>query len=195
MEVQKAFRIAKREWENIGSSLILCGDIGALDLKDMNGGSERLSLYRDIVEMESKFPTCSYSSKEAARVFTVLASEAGERLGLKGEIAKSFSSGYSLVRTGWYDLNSSPEKYHLIKQMFFLKLFFPFGGYSTGWDFESPTAQKKLKLIFDTFALWQEDPASFIRDFVEYGFYLEPRWYGLPLTAGSPSRYFITSSG
>jgi hypothetical protein len=100
MEVQKAFQLAKREWKNIGSSLILCGDVGVLDFKDMNGGSGRLSLYRDMVEMENKFPKYGYSSKEAARVFTVLASNAGERLGLKGEFAKSFSSGYSLVRTG-----------------------------------------------------------------------------------------------
>ncbi|HSE83060.1 MAG TPA: hypothetical protein VLB01_00765 [Thermodesulfobacteriota bacterium] len=195
MEVQKAFHLAKREWKNIGSSLILCGDVGDLDFKGIYNGSERLSLYRDIVEMEDKFPKYGYSSKEAARVFDVLALNAGERLGLKGEFAKSFSSGYSLVRTGWYDLNSSPEKYHLIKQMFFLKLFFPFGGYSTTWDFESPTVLKKLELIFDTFFIWQKDPTRFVKDFVEYRFQLEPLWYGLPVAGGSPSRHFINSFG
>lgn len=195
MEVQKVLRLAKREWENIGSSLILCGDVGTIDFKDINGGSELLSLYRDIVEMESKFPKYGYSSKEAARVFAMLASKAGEKLGLDGEFTRSFSSGYGLVRTGLYDLNSSPEKYHLIKQMFFLKLFFPFGGYCTGWDFNSPTVQKKLKLVFDTFVIWQKDPASFVRDFVEYRFQLEPLWYRLTLTSDSPSRYFVTSFG
>lgn len=181
-QIQKTFQIMKREWENIRLSLRMCGDIGEFDSSDfVNGGSECLSLFRNITEMEHKLPGYGYSTCQAAYVFSTLASKAGERLGLKGEFVQAFGGGYSWVRTGWFDLDGSIEEHHLIKRMLFLKLFSPFGGDFTSWDFRSPVANTKLKLVFNTFIEWQSDPKSYSHDIREYGTQIGRIRHGLSL--------------
>src|ERR687887_149097 len=75
----------------------------------------------------------------------------------KDEFTKTFGGGYSCVRTGWFYLNGDIEKHHIIKHLFFYKLFFPLGGDFT-WDFNSPVVKSKLKVVFSKFAEWQEAP-------------------------------------
>lgn len=184
MKIQRAIQIAGREWENIRLSLEMCGDIGEFDPKDfVNNGSDWLSLVRNIKEMEYKYPIYGYFSHQAAYVFNTLALKAGERLGLIDKFATTFGGGYSCVRTGWFfHLNGDIEKHHILKQMFFLKLFSPLGGDFMGWDYKSPIAGTKMKLIFDTFTKWQDNPDSYIQDIREYKTQLEPLWHGLLLS-------------
>jgi hypothetical protein len=172
MEAQRALHIAKREWQNIRLSLQSCGDIGELvgvqlvakfnrraDVEAANFSSQspirisksnKNSLFvRDLIDMDYKLnrlPTYGYFTQEAAHVFVALTAKAGERLGLKGGLAKTFGNGYSLVRTGCLDSNGT-EKQHE-QQMLFFRTFFPVGG-GFNWDFNSPLVKKKLKLIFD----------------------------------------------
>src|SRR5882724_9469332 len=107
MDTQRAVQIAKREWENIRASLEMCGDIGAFSPKDyinINGRfalpSLDLLLVRKLIEMDNKLPSYGYFTQEAAYVFYTLASRAGKRIGLIGRVAKTFGTGYSLIRTG-----------------------------------------------------------------------------------------------
>ena len=132
MEKQRALQIAKREWKNIRLSLQSCGDIGEFFdaglLTKLNRGANlettnfsfpqspiRMSkstkgslLARELIDMDYKLnrlPTYGYFTPEAAHVFTALTSRAVNRLGLRERPAKSFGSGYSLVRTGCLDSN------------------------------------------------------------------------------------------
>lgn len=192
MEIEKAFQLAKREWENIRSSLLMCGDIGEFDSRIFaSNGSDFLLLYRNIVEMERKLSTYGYYTKEAAYVFTALSTMAGKRLGLSDELAQDFGRGYGLVRTGWVgsDYAEKCEDQQLIKQLFFYKLFFPFGAHSNPWDFTSPVVGTKLKLILDTFLIWQYAPRSYVQDVREYGIQIDPIWHGLSLWGEIPEEF------
>ncbi|HSE83886.1 MAG TPA: hypothetical protein VLB01_05010 [Thermodesulfobacteriota bacterium] len=192
MEIERALRLAEREWENIRFSLRMCGDIGAFDLKALNiNGSNSLSLLRNIIEMENKLPVCGYFTKEAASVFAAFATEAGKRLGLSGELAQDFGRGYSLVRTGCVgsECTKKLEDQQLVKQLFFYKMFFPFGAYSGTWDFGSDVVGTKLRLIFDTFMTWQHAPRSYIQDVREYGIQLDSLWHGLSSWGEIPGEF------
>ncbi len=158
MEIQRAIQAAEREWENIRASLEMCGDIGGFDTTNsLNIGlipeSEDSLLVKNLIEMENKFPTHRYLTPAAAYVFTTIASRAAGALGLIGELAQNFGSGYSLIRTGCFSSNRTEE--HRVKQMFFLKLSFPLAG-GFNWKFHSPLVKAKLKSVFDKFVEWQD---------------------------------------
>lgn len=145
MQVQRGIEIATREWRNIRVSLEGYSDIGEFDSrKHVN-----LRLALMLIEMDIKLPTYGYFTQEASNVFTSLASGAAEMLGLKGELAKTFGRGYSWVRTGWVDLEYM-EKSHLVKQIIFFKIFFPFGRDFISWDFNSPAVKTKLKAVLSS---------------------------------------------
>jgi len=157
MEKPKAIRIARREWENIRTSLERCGDIGEFDFRDYpNAGFFLLSrgslLIRNLMEMDKKLPTYGYITPEAAYVFAVLASRSGERIGLIDRIAQTFGSAYSWFRTG-YLLSDGTER-RILNQMGFFDLFFPFI-LNPVWDFDSPAVKIRLKTVFTRFLEWQ----------------------------------------
>jgi hypothetical protein len=175
MEILRAFIIAKREWENIKISLERCGDIGEFDSDHpVNSRLTQLEgsrLVTNLVKMEDRFPSQRYFTPEAAYVFSTLASSAGERLGLVGKLAQTFGKGYSWVRTGWFDLDGV-ENQHVIKQMIFFNLFYPFPEEPT-WEFDSPEVKKKLKTVFENFVKWQDKPSSYALDVKRYRSQLE----------------------
>ncbi len=181
MEILRALQIARREWGNIKASLEMCGDIGEFDSKNCVNSRvihvEGSYLVRNLIEMENKLPTYGYFTPEAAHVFTYLVSMAGERLGLMNELAQTFGSGYSWVRTGSFDLNAV-ERHHVIKQLFFFKIFFPLGGYFK-WDFNSAVAKTKLKAVLYKFSVWQDSPSSYIQDVRDYKDLIEALLLGL----------------
>lgn len=188
MKIEEALQIVEREWLNIRTSLEGCGDIGKFDSNNIinNIGPGWLSLINNIIEMEYKFPNYGYSTRQAAYVFAALASKAGERLGLRDRLSQTFGNGYSWIRTGWFDMNGGMEERYIVKQIFFLKLFFPLGGGDfVGWDFKSPAAMTKMKLVFDTFTEWQNNPWSYVQDIREYGNQIEAIRRGLSLTLNS----------
>lgn len=184
MEILRALQIAKREWGNIRISLERFGDIDEFDSKnyvDSNPNllSEVSLLVRSLIEMDNKLPKQGYFTQEAAYVFTILASRAGERLGLIGRLAQTFGRGYSWVRTGWFDPYGI-EEHQIIKQLFFMKVFFPLGGYFN-WHFDSPEVKTKLRAILHMFAGWQDNPRRYIDDVRRHRDQLEPLWSGLSL--------------
>jgi hypothetical protein len=165
MEIQRAIEVAKREWDNIRVSLDMCGDIGEFDSKSqINIGftlSENLLLIRNLIDMDNKFSTHRYLTPEAAYVFTVVVSRAAEALGITGELGQNFGSGYSLIRTGCFISSGTEEE--RIKQMAFLKLFFPIrGGFN--WKFHSPLVKARLKSVFDKFVEWQSATGIYIKN-------------------------------
>ncbi|HEX3035157.1 MAG TPA: hypothetical protein VHT73_08490 [Thermodesulfobacteriota bacterium] len=189
MEIQRAFQIATREWENIKLSLSMCGDIGEFNFIDfVNNGSECLSFLRNTIEMENKFPAYRYLTPEAAYVFTILASKAAERLGLRGGLAQEFGNGYSWVRTGRFDLkgiDANNGREYIIKQLFFFRLFFPLGGDFT-WDFNSQVVKVKLKVVSGKFTEWQDAPRNYVQDVRDYKNQLEQLLFGLSLALDLP---------
>lgn len=189
MEIQRALQIAQREWENIRVSLENCGDIGEFGLENSVCllQVEGLHLIRNLIEMENKLPKSGYFTGEAASIFTNLASIAAERIGFKDNLAQVFGTGYSWVRTGCFNLNSIyvEEPRHIIKQLFFFKLFFPIGG-GFNWDFNSPVIKTKLQLVFHKFITWQNNPGSYIQDLRDYKSQIEPLLRGLALALDVP---------
>ncbi len=189
MTIPRALQIAKREWENIRVSLEKFGDTGEFDSRcyvnrNFNSLSEGSLLVRNLIEMDNKHPTHWYFTQEAAYVFTTLASRAGERLGLITGLAHTFGRGYSWARTGWFDSYGIQEQ-HVIKELFFMKVFFPLGGYLK-WYFDSPEVMTKLRAILYMFAGWQENPRRYIEDVGRYRDQLEPLWRGLSLALDFP---------
>jgi hypothetical protein len=159
MDTQRAIQIARREWENIKVSLEMCGDIGEFSVKDyinINGRfalpSVDITLVRNLIEMDNKFPIYGYFTQEAAYVFSTLASRAGKRIGLIGRVARTFGIGYSLVRTGCLASNSNEKQRN--EQMSFFRFFFR-PGWGSKWDFYSPSIKTRMKLVFDKFSAWQ----------------------------------------
>ncbi|MGE5443488.1 MAG: hypothetical protein ACM3SR_02675 [Ignavibacteriales bacterium] len=194
-EIQRALQIARREWGNIKASLETCGDIGEFHSKnharskpDSRLVSESLILVRNLIRMENKFPTYGYFTQEAAYAFIYLASRAAERLSLKSGMAQIFGRGYSWVRTGWFDPYGIEEQ-HVIKQLFFMKIFFPLGGF-LNWDFNSSAVKTKLRAILHKFVMWQDNPRSYIQDVRNYNADIEPLWQGLSLALDSPEDGF-----
>ncbi|HXG30145.1 MAG TPA: hypothetical protein VNK81_00745 [Thermodesulfobacteriota bacterium] len=182
LNIEKAIQIGEREWENIRTSLEACGDIGEFRITDeITGTSEGSLLTRSIIGMDERFSTHGYFTQEAAFVFKTLASRAGKRLGLPCKLAQDFGSGYSWVRTGWFDTGSMEEKQSIIRQLFFFRIFFPVGGYFD-WDFNSPMVKAKLKLIFSKFVEWQNGSEDYTRDLREYRGQLESLCRGLDST-------------
>lgn len=163
METLEALQIARREWENIRTSLEMCGDIGEFDSENpINSGLtpvEGSLLVKNLIEMEKKLPTYGYLTSEANYVFTILASSAAQRLGLIGRLAQAFGGGYSLARTGC--LNSRGTEKQRLKQMIFFKLFLSLErDLDLRWDFNSTEVKVKLKAIFDKFVQWQDKVLS-----------------------------------
>jgi hypothetical protein len=109
-------------------------------------------------------------------------SVAAERLGLVGGLAETFGNGYSWVRTGWFDLDHA-GKQQVIKQLFFVKIFFPLGGYFK-LDFNSRGSKTKLRAVFNIFIKWQDNPKSFAQDITSHKDQLEPLLFGLFLALG-----------
>ncbi len=187
MLTHNALEIANRQWENIRTSLEECGDIGLFVYEngtpEIDKGS---SLIRSLVEMDSKIPKYSYFTIEAANVFATLASKAGATLGLCESLASKFGCGYSLVRTSCLDQNCVNDvQRHILKQLFFFKIFYPLGGFFD-WDFDSPAEKFKLKLVFQMFKGWQDHPESYQQDLTDFGEQLEPLLRGLTITINRP---------
>lgn len=182
MEIRSVFQIAKREWENVSISLEECGEIGTFDLTHYV--ETRPELIRNLIGMEKKLHTHDYLTREAAYVFTVLGKEAGARLGLGLQMSNTFGSGYSWVRTGWFDLVGLEYDYieqledHLTRKILFFMLFYP-GGEDFGWVFDSPSVVCNLKTIFRRFMSWQEDPYCYERDVKLYETRMETLREGL----------------
>jgi hypothetical protein len=182
LETRAVLQIARREWENIAISLEDCGDFGKLDLEYHIIDSP--DLVKNLIEMENKVHIYDYLTLEAGSVFTELAYKAAERLGLKGSIARSFAGGYSWVRTGWFDLMWTDFKdihdleQHLIKQIFFFKIFFP-KFVDLTWPFDSPSVMENLNAVYNRFVAWQNNPIGYIRDYTFYKEQIEPIWTSL----------------
>ncbi|MER3445550.1 MAG: hypothetical protein C4291_01350 [Candidatus Dadabacteria bacterium] len=175
--LEKALKIARREWANIGLSLELCGDIGEFREEDFMVGiieedviikepiispTKSVSGYaptfypmylvRNLTLMDMKFSDYGYKTVEALYVFIELTIKAVERLGLVGTFSAGFGSGYGYVRTGWIG-----EKGRAEEREIFFKMFFK-GRKNYDWDFNSTWVKERLKLIFDRFMAWQKDP-------------------------------------
>lgn len=189
MKIIEALEIGKREWRNIRVSLEKFGDIGEFDSRnysesDLNLYFEYSPLVSNLIEMENKLPAEGYYTQEAAYVFTTFGWKAGERLGLKSRLAQTFGRGYSWVRTGRFDPYGI-EKHQAIKQLFFMKIFFPLGGYYN-WNFDSLEVKTKLNAILHMFSRWQDNPRVYIEDVRRFKDQLEPLWNGLSLHVNFP---------
>ncbi len=145
----------------------MCGDIG--DFNPENPGISRWlarqeyeGFISNIIEMDKKLSQYGYSTPEALNVFTILASMAAEKLGLKEELAFAFGMGYGFVRTGLV-ANHKLEP----GQILFCKMFYPLG-VNFNWDFDPSLVKIKLKIVFERFRSWQNNPRLYAQDFVQF---------------------------
>ena len=190
MKSEETIRIAKREWENISTSLNEIGDIGELDFGALPGtrfakNYSGLYLVNSLNRLDEGFPEHGYFTPEAAYVYVNLAKIAGKNLGLEDNFAESFGSGYSWARTGFFDLYYVEDHRSVIKQLLFFQTFYPIEG-DFNWRFDSPEAKEKLKRVFDNFKLWQNNPAAYVQGLRAFREKLEPLRRGLSLALGVP---------
>ena len=165
--IDKAIQVIKREWENLRCYLAMCGDIGDFNPEDFGISRWRVEqkyerFISNIIEMDKKLSQYGYSSPEAFTIFTVLASMAAEKLGLKEELASDFGMGYSFVRTGL-------PAFHRLgpRQVLFYKMFYP-SGVSFNWDFDPSLVKTRLKIVFERFMSWQDNPQLYTQDFEQF---------------------------
>lgn len=176
--LERAIQIAKREWENVGTSLKLCGDIGKFDQEDFMIGiieedviirepalspTKSVSFYAptfypmyfvdNLLIMDEKMPEYNYKTIEALYAYIELATKAAERLGLIGIFSMGFGSGYGNVRTGWIAEKGLPEE-----RKFFFNMFFKGQKVDYNWDFHMNSMCERFKEIFDKFIEWQKNP-------------------------------------
>jgi hypothetical protein len=165
--IDKAIQIVEREWENIRCSFEMCGDIGDFNPENPEtprwlAGQDYEGFISNMIEMDKKLSRYAYSTSEASNVFTILASMAAEKLGLDEELAYAFGKGYGFIRTGFVAYNRLEPK-----QILFCKMFYPMG-VSFNRDFDPSSAEIKLKIIFDRFMDWQNNPKLYTQDFAQF---------------------------
>jgi hypothetical protein len=183
-KLEKALKIAKREWENIRISLKLCGDIGEFSEEDFMIGiidedviirepekspTKSVSFYaptfypmyfiKNLISMDEKLEEHGYKTVEALYIFIELATKAAERLGLIGTFSMGFGAGYASVRTGW-----TAEKGLPVERDIFFKMFFKGTRENYDWEFFWTSVGEKLKTIFEKFLAWQNDQALYQRE-------------------------------
>lgn len=177
-ELSEALDIAEREWEKVRTSLELCGDIGEFNKEDFMVGiieedvivrqplrspTKSVSGYsptfypmyfvRNLLLMEDKFSHHNYKTVEALYVFVELTVQAALRLGLEGNFAMGFASGYGNVRTGWIAEKGWPEEREV-----FSSIFFRGRRICHDWEFFWNSTKTSLKKAYDKFKNWQENP-------------------------------------
>lgn len=163
----KIDQIIIREWGGLKCSFELCGDIGYFhfqDLKDVKWlvGEKYEGLVVKITEMEEMRSQYSYASPQAFYVFTVLAILAAQKLGLHNQkLSFAFGMGYGFIRTGVPSDNMLEYE-----QILFYNKFFPLGhARNPGWEFNPCLVKRKLRVVFDKFIDWQNNPQLYKKDF------------------------------
>lgn len=177
-ELNISLKIAEREWNNVRTSLELCGDTGNFCREDFIVGiidediilreplkspTKSVSFYsptyypmyflRNLLVMEDKLPDLGYRSVEAMYVFIELVTKAASRIGLEGNFAMGFGNGYGYVRTGWL-----AEKGWAVERDTFYKQFFEGRKTKYDWEFFWDSIKKRFLTNFNTFKSWQNDP-------------------------------------
>jgi len=177
-ELNQALEIAEREWEKIRLSLEFCGDIGEFDKEDFMVGiieedvivrqplsnpTKSVSGYsptyypmyflKNVLLMEEKFEDMGYNTLEAMYVYIELATIAVSRLGLTGNLAMGFGSGYAYVRTGWIAEKGWPEE-----REFFHSQFFKGRTIDYKWEFFWNSVKERMDGIFKKFSEWKTNP-------------------------------------
>jgi hypothetical protein len=170
--IDKAIQVLRREWENLRCSLEMCGDIGDFNPEDFSISrwtveKEYTGFISTLIEMDERLSQYGYATPEALTVFTVLASTAAEKLGLKEKLTFAFGMGYGFVRTGLV-------VYHRLepRQILFYKIFYPFGAvkfhWDLNWDFDPSLVKIKLKIVYERFMSWQNSPQLYTEDFAQF---------------------------
>ena len=175
--LNEALVIAEREWENVRSSLMNAGDIGAFNKEDfmigvieedviirkpLSSPTKSVSVYdptfypmyfvKNCLAMDEQLAKDGYKTIEALYVFVELATKASERLGLAGSFSMSFGSGYASARSGWI-----AEKGYPLERDLFVKMFFRNRTKNYTWDFYWSSVRENLAEIFSKFQAWQND--------------------------------------
>jgi len=160
------YAVASREWDNIRTSLELCGDIGPFDERLLADGSlddeEREEFMANLADFAETVGEHGYGTLESMDVYCILVRLAARRLGLTGEVATAFANGYSFVRTGW-----GLDTFTSIEQNIFYKMFFQ-SREDYGWEFSSDQIKKRLKEIFDKFMRWEKDRVHYREEIDNY---------------------------
>ena len=177
-DLNKALEIAQREWEYIRISLEFCGDIGDFDKEDFMVGiieedvivrqplsnpTKSVSGYsptfypmyflKNVLLMDEKFEEFGYNTLEAMYVYIELATKAVSRLGLSGNLAMGFGSGYANVRTGWIAEKGWGEEREIFHNMFFKGKEVDYN-----WEFFWNSVKERMDTIFIKFNEWKENP-------------------------------------
>ncbi len=177
-ELNKALVIAQREWEKIRISLEFCGDIGGFDKEDFMVGiieedvivrqplsnpTKSVSGYsptfypmyflKNVLLMDEKFEDMGYNTLEAMYVYIELATKAVSRLGLTGNLAMGFGSGYAYVRTGWIAEKGWAEEREIFHSQFFKGRTIDYN-----WEFISTSVKERIDKIYNKFNGWKENP-------------------------------------
>ena len=161
--IDLASEVLYKEWESLILNMNSCGDIGELDFNELMKsdwlkGNEEVFLAKTI-SMFERLPECGYASPDAFYVITILAAIASEKLGLCKESAYSFGIGYGFARTGYISYNSLEPK-----QILFYRIFYPLGkvrNISRYWEVEHTDIKHRIKSVFDSFLIWDNDPTSY----------------------------------
>lgn len=183
-KIANALRIAEREWENVRLSLKLCGDVGDFSKDDFMIGiiSEEIIIshplksptksvsffsptyypmyfVENLEKMDEQIPEKGYRTIEALYTYVELATRAAFRLGLVGNFAMGFGSGYANVRTGWIAEKAYPQE-----RKIFEKLFFENRSKKYDWEFYWNSVQSDFKKVFDKFEFWMKNPEDHARE-------------------------------
>ncbi len=182
--LERALEIANREWENLRESLKLCGDIGEFSEEEFMIGiieedviireqaispTKSVSFYaptfypmyfvNNLLKMEERKHEYKYKTVEALYAFIELATKAAQRLGLVGTFSMGFGAGYGNVRTGWLAEKGLPDEIKVFHSMFFNA-----NKIDYDWDFHWTSVCERLKVIFDKFMEWQNDPELYHKE-------------------------------
>lgn len=184
-KIATALRIARREWENLGKSLKLCGNIGEFSKEDFMIGiisediiishpkkspTKSVSFFSptyypmyfvdNLLKMDDQIDEKGYRTVEALYTFVELAAKAAFRLGLVGNFAMGFGAGYACVRTGWIAEKAYPQERMIFEELFFENSF----SKRYDWEFYWNSVQADMKKVFDKFSYWKENPENYSRE-------------------------------
>ena len=108
---------------------------------------------KNVLLMDEKFEDMGYNTLEAMYVYIELATKAVSRLGLSGNLAMGFGSGYAYVRTGWIAEKGWAEVREIFHSQFFKGRTIDYN-----WEFIWNSVKERMDKIYNKFNGWKENP-------------------------------------
>ncbi len=158
---KKELKLAADLWDEIRTSLILCGDIGEFSPEDFEFSDIPRVMRNDrpvlpLLLLERLGDLGIEINEVFWNVYEALAISAARRLGFEGKMAIVFADSLTCVRTGMVGGHRTEAEQCISQEIFLREV-----PVESVWDPDSAKVQGQNLLIYKKIMGWQLDPAGY----------------------------------